>query len=85
MNLITHLNAISQSLIRKELLKIMKRTIEDIITILAFVVLPIVVIAWLLYKAFVRICYVLSPGYEYLKLAKEAHKYYEGKKHPDDV
>ena len=63
----------------------MKRTIEDIITILAFVVLPIAIITWLLYKAFFHICYVLSPGYEYLKLAKEAHKYCEGKEHPDDV
>lgn len=63
----------------------MKKTIEDIITILLFIVLPIVIVTWLLYKAFIRICYVLSPGYEYLKLAKEAHKYCEGKERPDDV
>lgn len=63
----------------------MKNTVKDIITILAFVILPIAVIIWLLYKAFVRICYVLSPGYEYLKLAKEAKEYCEAKEHPDDI
>ena len=63
----------------------MKKTIEDIITILLFIVLPITIITWLLHKVFIRICYVLSPGYEYLKLAKEARKYCEGKEHPDNI